>query len=244
MKKNLIILLFIIPFLNSCVKETPEDIYIKESLPKVLSLPKEDIEQFKSTMSFNADGNLSSWNDELLEKAYNTEEDYEYILTYIYHKLEIYTDKIVVVDSDNNEKIVSAGFYDINNEKISLLDIQEWNALFYITSTNCGTCISQYKVMNELASKYKDKGIKFVAIFEKVKNIENYKKGEIFKTDGFLSDDWIILQKNKLIPFLTEAYNDSLGVPFVFFRKDEKDLGKYPKSRDKELVEKIIIDTF
>ncbi|WP_353103106.1 hypothetical protein [Myroides odoratus] len=243
MIKKICLLLFSL-LLIACKKESSEEIYIKTYLPKILNLMPPDIDRFKKSMVINQEGNLTSWDGEILEKAYHTDDDYMFAVLGIYNKLGIYPAQITIVNKDNSERILYPGFLDINNTKIPLSEIQDWDALFYITSTNCGTCMQDYQRMNQLTTKYADKKIKFVALFDKVKNIENYKKGEIYKTDGFLNDNWIILQKNNLLPFLTEKYHDSLGVPFIFFRKDDVDLEKYFTSSRNGEIEEYISNNF
>lgn len=230
--------------LIACKKESLEDRYIKAYLPKVLTLDPSDIADFKKHMVFNEAGNLTSWDSDMLEKAYTAEDDYTFALLGIYNKLGMNPSKIVLVDSTSNERVLQPGFLDSNGNKLPLSEVADWDALFYITSTNCGICIQDFQQMNELAAKHANKGIKFVAIFDKVQNIENYKKGTSFQTLGFLNEDWIILQKNIFLPYLTQQYKDSLGFPFIFFRKDGIDLGQYPKSSDKAEINQYILDQY
>ncbi|MGG5578020.1 hypothetical protein ACPDHL_11860 [Myroides sp. C15-4] len=244
MFKKLSFLLLFSFTLIACKKESLEDHYIKTFLPKVLTLDSSDIADFKKHMVFNEDGNLTSWDSDILEKAYTTEDDYTFVLLGIYNKLGMNPSKIVLVDSTSNERVLQPGFLDIHGNKLPLSEVANWDALFYITSTNCGICIQDFQQMNKLAAKHANKRIKFVAIFDKAQNIENYKKGTSFQTLGFLNEDWIILQKNIFLPYLTQQYEDSLGFPFIFFRKDGIDLGQYPKSSDKLEVNQYILNKY
>lgn len=240
-----VLLLFLVCFLISCTsKKSEKDIYLENNLEKILSLDENDIVKFKESMSFDEDNNLSEWNDSLLNKAYKSEEDYTYINFFLYRKLGVDDDRIIFVNSDNTERVIELSFTDINKQKKTFTEIANKNALFYIVSTNCGYCVSKFNEMNELATKLKNYNLKFIAFFENAENIKNYKKGEVFKLNGFLSDDWNIFQKNKNIELLTSKYDDSLGFPFIFFRKEGRDLELYPEPSDISELEKIILENY
>lgn len=224
--------------LFSCAHESAEDVYIKSNLPAVLNLEDSDIMAFKSYMQLDTSGRLTSWNNELLEKAYK--EEFEFALAYIISELGGAAEEITIIDADNKERVFRPGFSDINNTKYSLTEIRDWNALFYVTSTNCGRCLIDFKKMNDFALKNKDKGLKFVAVFEKVENIANYKKGHAFKTYGFLNDEWIVLPQKNLLTLLTKKYQDSLGFPFLFFRKEHQDFGEFYRALDETGFEKTM----
>lgn len=219
----------------SCSKTDSKDIYLQSILPRVLDLEKEEIDEFKKSMEFNENGKLEYWNIDILEKAYNAKEEKEefaHLLTYLDYELGETPDKFIFVDLDNSEVIYIPSFKDLNDMKHTLGDIRSWDAMYYVASTNCSYCVSNFSKMNEISTKNKEKGLKFVAIFENIDNISRYKNGEVFKLYGFLNEDWIILPKKNLLYLLSESYSDEMGFPYLFFRKDQKDLGEYSGSYD------------
>ncbi|MCP1997437.1 peroxiredoxin [Flavobacterium sp. HSC-61S13] len=245
--KKIFCLFLVLAFFLSCknkIKDSKEDVYIKTNLSKILNLNESDRSDFKKTMVFDSNGKLSSWNIDLLEKAYVDEDDFTNVFAFLISDLGGDTSKMIIVDENSNERVLYPKFKSLNSKKYSLDEVKNMNALFYITSTNCGGCVSEYNNMNILASKFKDKNIKFIAVFENVNTIENYKKGAIYKKNGFINDDWIILELNNLLPVLTKKYKNELGFPFAFFRKNNLDLDIYPNPHDYQSIEKIIREKF
>ena len=244
MKKIQRILSCILVLCCACNYHTPKDEYLQNHLPKILNLERSEIEAFKKNMFFDSLGRLTSWNSDLLEKAYTTDEEYTTILTHLIGELGGKPDRIIVVDHDNNEKILYPSFYDKEKCSYPLLEVQGWDALFYITSTNCGACITGYQAMNELAAKHNDTKLKFIALFDKIDNIDNYKKGLLHQENGFLSPTWLLLQNNDLVHYLTTQYQDSLGVPHIFFRKKGNEIGPLFKSTELNLIDGFITTNY
>lgn len=220
------------------------DSYLRSNLPNVLQLQENELNSFKKTMVFDDEKKLESWNIDLLEKAYPIVEEYTDVTALLYHDLGDNPDRIIIVGADGKEKIYTPSFYDRNKKEYPLEEVKNWNAIFYVVTTNCGYCVSEFSKMNELSEKYKNKDIKFVAFFERMENIDNYLKGEIVKTKGFLNDDWLILGNKKSVSLLTSQHNDSIGYPFIFFRKDKRDLNFYPDYVNKGSIEQFISENF
>lgn len=114
MKSIFYILSIVCLFLISCdsnlednqdLTNNQKEIYIKTNVPKVLTLGSLDVEEFKNFMQFDVAGKLSSWNNLLLKKAYENEEEYTAVLAYIVSELGGRANKIIVVDSESNEKV-------------------------------------------------------------------------------------------------------------------------------------------
>lgn len=235
-------MLFLFLLSNCTQDKTKTDIYLEDNFPKILNLSSSEIEDFKESMVFNDEGALSSWDNNILRKAYDNDNEYNEVITNIVVGLGGDVSKpIVVVDDSNQEYIIEKiSIKDISNKEYSVSEIKEWKGMFLLTSTTCGTCIRDFNKYNNIAQKYTDKDIKFVALIENVSNLENYKKGVSYKSFGFLDENWIIFSKDPLIDGLTKSYNDSLGIPYVFFRKDNEEVGNTLNVEDVENKLKLI----
>lgn len=242
--KNIYILLFLFLLSNCTQDKTEVDIYLEDNFPKVLNLSSSEINDFKNSMVFNEDGALSSWDNNILRKAYDNDDEYNKVITNIVAGLGGDISKpIVVVDDSNQEYIIEqTSIKDINNKEYSISEIKEWKSMFLFTSTTCGTCIRDFNKYNNIAKKYKNKDIKFVALIDNISNLENYKKGVSYKNFGFLDENWIIFSKEPLLEELTDSYNDSLGFPYIFFRKDNTEVGNIYDVEEVENNLKLILD--
>ncbi|MCP1997438.1 hypothetical protein [Flavobacterium sp. HSC-61S13] len=122
--KKVLFGLFGVLFFISCSSDSEntvdskEDVYLKTNLSKILNLSESDRSDFKKTMVFDSNGKLSSWNIDLLEKAYVNEEDFTNIFSFLVSDLGGDTSKIIIVDENNNERVLYPKSKRLNNKKI------------------------------------------------------------------------------------------------------------------------------
>lgn len=220
-----------------------KDLYIKQNLPELfLNLNTSEINTFKEVMEFDERGNLSSWDMVLLEKG--TKEKFNSAISTIVSKLTGRNDgSIVLIDSDNNERILPAKstVVTLDGKKYDLDDIKKSDGLFVILSTTCGSCFKSFEVLNKISTKYKN--LNFYGLFtSSFENIKNYKKGYAYKNFGFLNNDWIIFSSDVLIKELDNLYDSSSeGYPVVIIRKDGE-IKKKIYQVDFNTIEKEIIN--
>lgn len=113
--KKLLLLLCTALFISCSSDETDldkteldtKDIYLQSNLPKILELNQSDINHFKEYMVLNDEGALASWDGYFLEKVYGNGEEYKSIMVKIYNDLGINPVQIIIVDTNNNERIIN-----------------------------------------------------------------------------------------------------------------------------------------
>lgn len=221
--------LILILFLFSCTSESSfEEQYTKTHFPNIMELSEKDSDDFIFSLEFDKDSILTSWDNKLLRKAYPIDIEYDEVLAFIVRQFGGDTEQPIVVVGDNNEEYVveSQVYTTLNNEDYSLSEIKSKNAVFLITSTTCGVCVQDFKELNKFTEKYKDFDVEFIALLDKVENIDAYKKSRLFKNFGFLNDNWSVFSLDELSDELNEDYHMKMGYPYMFIRKDGEVVSK------------------
>ncbi|STZ69175.1 hypothetical protein [Myroides odoratus] len=96
-----------------------KDLYLQSNLPKILELNQSEINHFKKYMVLNERGVLTSWDGDFLEKVYGSGEEYKSIIVKIYNDLDINPTQIIIVDTNNNERIINLAATKASGSKYS-----------------------------------------------------------------------------------------------------------------------------
>lgn len=136
----------------------------------------------------------------------------------------------------SNEKIVlektrepifdDKTFQDSRGLSYSLNEIENWDGVFLIISTTCGACYNYYSTANKISTS--TNSFKHVALLtDPFTSLEEYKKGIVYKSFGFLNDNWIVFSSDELIKILNKDYKEEKdGYPFLFLRKKNNIIAK------------------
>lgn len=238
-----VLFIFIVSF--SCSSDLNfKEQYTERHFLNIMELSENEIDDFIFSLEFDKDSVLTSWDNNLLRKAYPIDKEYDIILAFIVHQFGGDTEKPIVVVGNNNEEYVveSKEYSTLNKEVYSLSEIKDKNAIFLITSTTCGACVQSFTELNQLAEKYKEFDVEFIALLDNVENIETYKKGRLFKNFGFLDNNWSIFSMDELSEKLNEDYYIKMGYPYMFIRKDGEVVAKL--TGDLDQIEKELNSFF
>lgn len=222
-------ILFVLIVSFSCSSDSNfKEQYTEIHFPNIMELSEKDSDDFIFSLVFDKDSVLTSWDNNLLRKAYPIDKEYDEVLAFIVRQFGGDTEQPIVVVGDNNEEYVveSKEYHTINNEIYNLSEIKNKTAVFLITSTTCGVCVQDFKELNKFTEKYKDFDVEFIALLDKVENIDAYKKSRLFKNFGFLNDNWIVFSLDELSGKLNEDYHMKMGYPYMFIRKDGEVVSK------------------
>jgi|SRR5690625_1383874 len=221
--------LFVLIVSFSCSSDSSfKEQYAKTHFPNIMELSEKDFDDFIFSLEFDKDSVLTSWDNVLLRKAYPIDEEYDEVLTFIVRQIGGDTEQPIVVVGDNNEEYVveAKEYHTINNEVYNLSEVKNKNAVFLITSTTCGVCVQDFKELNKFTEKYKDFDVEFIALLDKVENIDAYKKSRLFRSFGFLNDNWSVFSLDELSDKLNHDYHIKMGYPYIFIRKDGEVVSK------------------
>ena len=118
----------------------------------------------------------------------------------------------------------TSSYISIKNESFSLNEIKNFEGVFLIISTTCSSCYPFFEYANELSTISKETNIKYIAILvDPLTSLEEYKKGIMYKTFGFLNDNWTVIPSKELPSLINTDYDfEKHGTPYIFYIKNNE----------------------